>query len=363
MHTRPIDFAQSAVETMMRKYSAADLPPKGRFHYHQGVFLSGVYKTYLLTKNEEYFDYVKAWVDSIIDMSGRVTKFDPGQLDDIQPGILLYPLYERTGDERYKKALDALCPIVYAFPRNKAGGFWHKQHYPNQMWLDGLYMGGPICAEYAHTFDKPEYFDLVAEQALIMQAHTRDERTGLMYHAWDETKSEPWADPETGLSPEFWGRAMGWVLVGVLDELDFIPENHPSRGAMRDMVLKLATALIKYQTADGRWYQVVDKPGEAGNWPENSCSCLYTAGICKGAYTGVLPESMLECAQKGLEGVLKSLSWRGEDLLIGNVCVGTGVGDYQHYIRRPTSENDLHGVGAFLLMCAEASRAGLTGLK
>jgi len=172
MHTenkmQPLDYARAACDTMMRKFQAQDLPPKGHFHYHQGVFLSGVYSTYELCGEESYFRYVKDWVDSIIDEKGEIHIFDKGQLDDIQPGILLYPLWEKTGDERYKKALDTLLPIVRDFPRNEMGGFWHKDIRPHQMWLDGLYMGGPICAEYAYRFDKPEYFDICTEQALIM---------------------------------------------------------------------------------------------------------------------------------------------------------------------------------------------------
>lgn len=122
-----------------------------------------------------------------------------------------FPLYKRTGEEKYKKALDTLLPIIRDFPRNEAGGFWHKEWYPNQMWLDGLYMAGPISAEYAYRFEKPEYLDLAAEQALLMQEKTRDPKTGLWYHAWDCSKEAEWADPETGLAPEFWGRSIGWV--------------------------------------------------------------------------------------------------------------------------------------------------------
>lgn len=351
----PLFYAKTSCDTMMRKFDAPDLPPKGRFHYHQGVFLSGMYQTYLLSKDEKYFDYIKSWVDSLIDEEGHV-EFDHGQLDDMQPGILLYPLYDRTGDERYKKALDSILPVIMNFPRNEEGGFWHKDRYPNQMWLDGLYMGGPICAEYGKRFHKPEYTELVIEQALLMEKWTKDEKTGLLYHAWDCSRKAEWADPVTGLSPEFWGRSIGWVPVAVLDDLDFIDENHPKREALYDLVRNLLTAVCKYQSQDGRWYQVLNKPGQEGNWVENSCTCLFVAAICKAVRKGIMDASWLEYAKKGYEGVIRSLEWDGEDLLIGNVCIGTGVGNYKHYCDRPTSVNDLHGVGAFLLMCGEAQR-------
>ena len=213
---------------MMRRFEAEQLPPEGHFHYHQGVFLSGMLKIWQLTGEERYFDYAKTWVDACLDEEGRPKDFNKGQLDDIQPGILLFPLLEKTGNEKYRKALEILLPVVRDFPRCKDGGFWHKEWFPRQMWLDGLYMAGPISAEYASRFAHPEYFDLCAQQAFLMREKTEDVRTGLWYHAWDESRKEEWADPETGRSPEFWGRSIGWVPVAVLDELDFFPEDHPA---------------------------------------------------------------------------------------------------------------------------------------
>ena len=356
----PLDYAKASCETMMRKFQAEDLPPKGHFHYHQGVFLSGVYQTYCLCKNEEYFDYIKRWVDSCINEDGTLKLFDPGQLDDIQPGILFYPLMdlaETTGNKKdyecYKRILDALMEIILKFPKNKEGGFWHKDCFPDQMWLDGLYMAGPICAEYGARFNRPEFFDIVAEQALLMKEKTQDEKTGLLYHAYDSSRKESWSDPVTGCSSEFWGRSIGWVPVALLNDLDFIPENHPKRKELEDFVASLLKTLCHYQSKEGRWYQVVNKGDCAGNWLENSCSCLYSAAIAKAVRKGLLSKEYLAYAKKGYEAVINSLKWEGENLLVGDVCIGTGVGTYEYYCERPTSVNDLHGVGAFLIMCTE----------
>lgn len=354
----PLEYALKSCHTMMRKFDAQKLPPKGHFHYHQGVFLSGMYETYCLCGEQELFDYIKQWVDCCVDEKGNIREFDPGQLDDIQPGILLFPLYERTKDERYRKALDMLLPIVRDFPRNEEGGFWHKDCCPEQMWLDGLYMAGPICAEYGKRFDKPEYLDIAVTQALLMQEKTRDEKTGLWYHAWDCSRKESWADAVTGLSPEFWGRSIGWVPVAVLDDLKYLPPTYPGYQELCQLVKELLEAVCRYQSEDGRWYQVVDRGGEEGNWLETSCSCLYVAALCRAVGCGLLPSSYLGRAEKGYRAVIRSLDFAGEDLLVGGVCVGTGVGDYRHYCNRPVSVNDLHGVGAFLLMCAEAHRSG-----
>lgn len=349
----PIMYAKEACDTMMRTYSAAELPPIGRFHYHQGVFLSGVYKVYQIVKDEKYFEYIKDWVDSMVDEEGKIKNFDSGQLDDMQSGILLYPLLDRTEDQRYQIALDTLLPLIYDFPKTDEGGFWHMKDLPNQMWLDGLYMGGPICAEYGKRYHKPEYIDLIARQVRLMFEKTRDQKTGLLYHAWDGSKKAPWADKETGLSPEFWGRSIGWVPVAVLDDLDFMDENHPEYENMCKEVVGLLQAVCGFQSDEGLWYQVVDKVGEEGNWPETSCSCLFTAALAKAIRKGILSKDYVSYAKKGYQGVIESLTWNEGNIQIGNVCIGTGVGDYEHYCNRPTVVNDLHGVGAFLLMCEE----------
>jgi len=353
---RPIEYAIQSCETMMRKFEAADLPPKIRFHYHQGVFLSGMYKTYAICKDERYFDYIKNWLDSVVDETGAVLGQVGIQMDDMQPGILLYPMIDRFDDPRYVKALEFLIKQFDDYPKIASGGLWHKDRYPSQMWLDGLYMGGPIQAEYAKRYNSPKHTDFVVKQVELMCENTKDCTTGLWYHAWDESRAETWSDPETGRSPEFWGRSIGWVPVAILDDLDFIDKTHPGYDILSQIVVDLIKSVCKYQSTKGRWYQVVDKGGEDGNWLETSCSSLFVAAICKAVRLGLLGKSYLEYAKKGFEGVINSLEYSGEDILIGNVCVGTGVGDYKHYCGRPTSVNDLHGVGAFLLMCAEAEQ-------
>lgn len=352
----PLDYAKASCETMMRKYKAEELPPQGHFHYHQGVFLSGVYQTYLECGDEAYFEYMKKWVDSCVNKQGEIHTYDEGQLDDLQPGILLFPLLERTGDVRYRKALDTLAAVIRQFPRNDEGGFWHKKWFPDQMWLDGLYMAGPLCAEYGSKFGQPEYLNIAAEQALLMEKKTRDNKTGLWYHAWDCSKKEPWADPQTGLSPEFWGRSIGWVPVAVLDDLDFLPSDHPAYGSLIELVRHLLEAVCSYQSEEGFWYQVVDKAGLSGNWPEISCTCLFVAAICKAVRKKIISRDYLKFAEKGYEAVIRFLEWEDDNLLVNGVCIGTGVGDYTHYCERPVSSNDLHGVGAFLLMCTQMEK-------
>lgn len=352
------ELARAGCDTLMKKFRAEALPPEAHFHYHQGVFLSGMLETYRLTGDERYWNYLKAWVDSLIDPYGNVTGFNPGQMDDLQPGILLFPLWEKTGDPRYRAALDTIAYYLERTPRTAEGGFWHKAWYRNQMWLDGLYMAGPFLAEYGAKFGKPEDFELDVQQAELMRAKTRDEATGLWYHGYDEDRQLPWADPETGCSREFWGRAMGWVPVALLNEADFMPAEFSGREKLRAIACDLLGALCRWQDEEtGLWYQVVNKKHEAGNWLETSCSCLYAAALFKAVRQGLMGADALAAATQAARAVAERLGRDENGILLENVCVGTSVGDYAFYCARPRSTNDLHGMGAFLLMCAEAARA------
>jgi unsaturated rhamnogalacturonyl hydrolase len=340
---------------MMRTYAPESLPPVGRFHYHQGVFLTGMHEIYRLTGNEALLRYIKAWVDSLVNEFGDILNFNPGQLDDLEPGVLLFPLYEATGDARYKQAMDTIFWFYEHFPTNSRGGFWHNAMGRDQMWLDGLYMAGPFIAQYAKAFGRPEMMDVIVLQAELMQKLTRDPKTGLWYHAVDTRKRHAWANKDTGCSPEFWGRAMGWVPMALLNEMDYLDGEH--RSALAHITRDLLEALIPYQDeATGLWYQVVDKGGQPGNWLETSCTCLYAAGICKAVRAGVLPKETLQTAKKAIRGVISRLEYNGDDVLIKDICEGTWIGDYDFYIHRKRCTNDLHGVGAFLILCAEAER-------
>lgn len=352
-----LEYAKEACDTLMKKFAPEDLPPKDRFHYHQGVFLSGMEKTYEICKEEKYYEYIKAYVDYYFNEDGTINLYDIGMLDDLQPGILLYRLYERTGEERYKNALTRIVTLIKEFPVNEEGGFWHKFNCQNQMWLDGLYMAGPICTQYAVTFGEEEFFDISAFQALLMEKKTKDPVTGLWYHAWDCSKEKGWADKETGLSDEFWGRSLGWVPVAILEELDHFPKNHKDREELIRLTTDLIKAICKYQDKEsGLWYQVTDKGGMEGNWLESSCTCLFVAAICKAVRDGYLDKSYLEYAESGYKGIIDRLRYDENGVIIDNICVGTGVGDYKHYCDRPTSENDLHGVGAYLIMVTEVAK-------
>ena len=351
-----LDFAKMGCDTLMNKFTVDLLPPKDHFHYHQGVFLAGMERTYLLSGDKKYYNYIKDWIDYYVDEKGAV-RFEQKvrMFDDMQPAVLLYNLYKDTKDERYKKVLDDLVPEVAMWPKNSQGGFWHKFDRQNQMWLDTLYMIGPYAVMYAHYFGSQEYFyEVIYQQMELMRRYMTDPKTGLLYHAWDDSKAAEWCDKTTGLSAEFWGRAMGWYAVAILDILDYLPAGHPRRQCFINAELDIINALVRFQDEEtGLWYEVVDKGDKADNWLETSCTCLYTYAIAKAIKKGLIHKSFAKYIHKGYEGVIKGLTFEGENLLVSNVCIGTPVGDYDFYINRPRVVNDLHGMGAFLLMCTE----------
>ncbi len=353
----PLYWAEKACNTLMTKFVAPQLPPEGRWHYHQGVFLKSMLQVWERTGNDNYLQYVKAYVDSLIDETGNF-EYRKTELDSIQAGLLLFDLYEETAEQRYKIAADKLIGFLTNWKRTPEGGFWHKESYPNQMWLDGLYMAGPFATQYGATFNQPELFDLVTEQAELMLKHTRDEATGLLYHAWDSSRKVAWANPDTGKSPEFWSRSIGWIVIALNEILDFLPLNHPKRQFLIDSQKDLVNAVIKQQDPQtGMWFQVTDKGSDPNNWIENSASCLFVAGISKAVRLGYVESTCLTAAHKGWSGIMNLVSMdETGQVTIPEICIGTGVGDYAHYLARPRSVNDLHGAGAFVFACIEMDK-------
>lgn len=347
-------YAKLCTDTIMNKYTPSELPPKLRFHYHQGVFLTGAERVYALTSEDKYYDYIKAWVDIHLKENGDCPTCHTDEFDDMQPGLLLFDLYKATKDERYKILLDRIIKAAEAHPKNALGGVWHKKFLKNQMWLDCMYMMGVVVTRYAVTFDKPYLIKVVHRQMQLMNENMKNPQTCLLYHAWDDSKEAEWANSKTGCSPEHWGRALGWYVVALADIIEMLPESNEYRTDFIRVEKELLTAVIKYRDEkSGLWYQVLDKGNEEGNWYETSCSCLFTYAITKSIRLGILESVNADFVKKCYEGILTMISVDGEKIGISGVCIGTGVGDKNFYFARPTVEDDLHGMGAFILMCTE----------
>jgi unsaturated rhamnogalacturonyl hydrolase len=284
-------------------------------------------------------------------------------LDQINHGRVLFPLYQATGDERYRRAILLLRQQLAVQPRTDSGGFWHKMIYPYQIWLDGVYMAGPFYAEYARTFDEPAAFDDVAHEIVLTEQHTRDPKTGLLYHAWDERRQQRWANPETGCSPHFWGRAIGWYAMAIVDVLDYFPQDHPRGPQLIAIFARLAEAVAKVQDqASGLWYQILDQPERAGNYLEASASCMFTYAIAKAVRKAYLPTDWMAVARRGYEGILRDLitvDARGL-VTLERVCSVAGLGgdpyrdgSFEYYVSEPVRANDYKGVGPFILASLE----------
>jgi unsaturated rhamnogalacturonyl hydrolase len=275
-------------------------------------------------------------------------------------------LYEETDDERYPTAIKLLRKQLATQPRTSEGGFWHKKIYPYQMWLDGIYMAAPFYVQYADRFNEPSGFDDAAHQILLIERHTRDHKTGLYYHAWDESKMQEWAHPRTGCSPHFWGRAMGWFAMALVDVLDFLPASHRAWDRIVTIFERMIQALVQFQDTDtGLWYQVLDRGGCEGNYTEASASCMFVYALAKGIRKGYLAPKYLKAAKRGYASIIEHLVAVDESgqVNLTRICAVAGLGgeqqrngSYEYYINEPVVSNDRKGVGAFLLASAEIEK-------
>lgn len=367
----PAPVSERMASTVMTvwKDSVSSDPSRERWGYEQGVLLKGVEAVWLNTGDGRYFNYIQRLTDKFIADDGTIKTYkqEDYNLDNVLSGRNLLTLYRVTGQEKYRKAAALLREQLRNHPRTSEGGFWHKKVYPSQMWLDGLYMGEPFYAEYAETFNEPEAFDDIAKQFVLMEAHARDPKTGLLYHGWDESKQQRWADKTTGHSPNFWGRAMGWYAMALVDTLEHFPADHPKRAELLAILNREAAAIQKFQEPQsGLWYQVVDKAGEKGNYLESSAAAMFVYALAKGVRLGYLPVSYLKVAQKGWAGMQRQFveeAQGGGVNFKGTVSVaGLGGnpyrdGSYAYYLGEKVVTNDPKGVGAFLLAAAEMEAA------
>jgi unsaturated rhamnogalacturonyl hydrolase len=339
-----------------------------KWSYDYGVIFKGFEQVWKATGDRKYFDYIKKNMDFFVDENGDIRKYSPNEynIDHVNNGKLLFPLYKETGDERYKTAALLLRKQLYNHPRTSEGAFWHKQIYPYQIWLDGLYMGSPFYAEFIKEFGIESEFDDVTKQFLICERHTKDERTGLLYHAWDEKREQFWCDEETGLSKNFWGRSMGWFVMAIVDVLDYIPNEHKDRSRIIKILNEVLDALLKVQDKEtGVWYQVLDQADKKGNYLEASASCMIVYAMAKGIRKGYLTEKWIAEARKSYKGIQEEFVTTTADGLVNlnKVCQVAGLGgkerrdgSFEYYISEPIVTNDAKGVGAFILAAAEMEK-------
>lgn len=337
--------------------------------YTQGLEMLAFLQVYEKTKDKKYFDYAISYADTMITADGKIKTYELEKynLDMINSGKILFPLYQKTGKKQYKLAMDLLRSQINNQPRISNGGFWHKKIYPHQVWLDGVYMALPFLAQYGKEFNEPELFDDVAAQIIAAEKDLKDEKTGLLYHGWDESRQQRWADPVTGRSPNFWSRSMGWYMMALVDVLDYLPANHPNRAEIIRILNDLSVSLDKFRDKKtGMWYQVTDKGGKEGNYLESSGSVMFIYTWVKGAQKGYLPKEFLNKGKKAYKQFVKKFIKTNPDgtISVTDVCSVAGLGgepryrdgSYEYYISEPIRDNDAKAVGPFIMLSVLLNR-------
>lgn len=365
----PEKWSIKMADAVMQRYDTlAYYNGRTRAGWSYDVFFLGAAIDKLGKVDPKYSDYLKTSIDMLVDENGDIERYsmDNYNIDLIRPANNLLTLYERTGEEKYKKALPQFIEQMENHPKTKTGGYWHKKRYPWQMWLDGLYMGSPFLAHYAADFNQPQWFDVVAHQIILVHEKTLDPETGLLYHAWDESREQRWSDPETGQSPHFWSRAMGWYVMAIVDVLDYLPEEHPKRAEIIEILQTTCDALLKVRDLEtGVWYQVLDEANAEGNYPEGSGTAMYIYAFAKAAKKGYLDESYLDVANNAFDDMVKTFIITDDDGLpsMVNICGSCGLGgdpyrdgSYEYYISEKIVKNDCKGVAPFILAAIELDR-------
>lgn len=344
------DWSVAVVHSTMKRFTPSTI---GGWSYPVGLYLFGQYQVYLRTHDASYLSFLKSWVDRFVSSDGTINQ-SFNNLDSMLAGRLLVILHHETGQAKYAKAAATIRKRLDTYPRTADGGFWHADNSSraHQLWDDGLYMVVPFMLEYGKEFGDSTYTNAEAVKQLTVYSSHLQQPNGLLQHAWDESRTASWADKSTGLSPEQWCRANGWYGMALVTTLDDVPASQPGRATLLSSLNRFAAGLEHYQDpASGRWFQVIDQPGKAGNWTETSCSSMFAYTLAHAAQKGYIDAHYSAVAQNAYHGVLARISLGSDGLTnLTTISIGTNVGDYAYYIGRTKATNDFHGLGSFLLM-------------
>lgn len=341
---------------------------QNKWNYIDGCMITALLSLCEMTGNERYFTFAKDFIDYFVQPDGTIRTYDVTEynLDNINTASNLFFLYDKTGDEKYKLALDHVRTQLDTMPRTKEGSFWHKDIYPNQVWLDGLYMAEPFYMRYETKFRKMEKCSDVIHQFKNVEKYMKDPKTGLYYHGYDESREMYWADPVTGCSPNFWLRSLGWFSLALTETAQACDEAlYYEKRYLIGLLEKLADALQPFQDETGMFYQVPDKKDAEGNYLETSGTALIAYAILKAVRLGFIAPRYAKMAEKAFDGICDSYLSKNEDgtLKLGGICLVAGLGGKQHrdgsleyYFSEPVVENEAKGVAPFLLAYTEMLR-------
>ncbi len=361
-------LANSSAEKPMWNKEMIRQGKKNKWNYIDGCMITAILSLYEITGEQKYFDFAKEFIDFFVQEDGTIKTYDVKEynLDNINTASNLFFLYDKTGEEKYKLALDHVRTQLDTMPRTKEGSFWHKDIYPNQVWLDGLYMAEPFYMRYETRFSKMEKCSDVIHQFRNVQKYMKDPKTGLYFHGYDESREMYWADPVTGCSPNFWLRSLGWFSLALVETAQATDESlYYEKRFLISILEDLVDALIPFQSEEGMFYQVPDKPEAEGNYLETSGTALIAYAILKGVRLGFLAPRYAVIGEKAFDGIVKKYLSKNEDgtLKLSGICLVAGLGGKQHrdgslayYFSEPVVENEAKGVAPFLLAYTEMIR-------
>ncbi len=339
-----------------------------KWNYEDGCVLMGCVLLYQATGDEKYQEFVLKYLNEYITNEGTIKYYEEEKynIDSINTGKVLFHAYEWTGREKYRKAIEVLMNQLRKHPRTKSGNFWHKMIYPNQVWLDGLYMAQPFYMMYETQYNKKENYSDIIEQFKNVRKYLYNEEKELYYHAYDQSKELFWADKETGQSPNFWLRSMGWYLMALIDVMDEMEESiFEHYKTLEDLFREAIKGILKYQDPKSKlFYQVIDRADIKDNYLETSGSAMIGYSILKACRKGVL---LKEKYQEMGEAIVDSLT---ENMLIeedgtlklSNICSVAGLGpsdnprrdgSVEYYLSEPIVCDDQKGVGAYMMAYAQ----------
>lgn len=366
----PMEWSRRMADSEMERLgdSLFHSNPDAKWTYTTGLLGEAYLKLADTTGETKYAKFGAKGAETFLERDGTISRYkiEDYNIDLVTPGkILLYQWESGHRPDANRKAIETLRQQMREHPRTSEGGFWHKKKYPHQMWLDGLYMASPFLAQYAGIFDEPALYDEVVKQLALVDKHTWDAEKGLHRHGWDEAKEQPWADKTTGLSANFWGRAVGWYAMALVDDLGFLPADHPGAPQVKEILTRVADGIARYQDPEsGLWYQVLDQGGREGNYLEATASSMFVYSLAKAIHHGWLPrEKYLPVVLKGYEGLTGKLIRTDDDgsITLTQCCEVSGLGgmnmagtmprdgSYEYYLSEPIVENDHKGVGPFIL--------------
>ncbi|WP_088104546.1 glycoside hydrolase family 88/105 protein [Halalkalibacter urbisdiaboli] len=352
------------IEKLKEQYKNSEKWYSLRWHYIEGCILKAYLDSYEQTGHEEDYQFVKQFIDRLVDENGDVEQIDINyySIDQIRMTAILFTLYDKEKDSRYKKVIDLIYKQLETYPRTESGNFWHKSNYPHQIWMDGLYMGQPFYVQYIKEFEVNKDYSDTLNQFRQARKLLFDEETQLYYHAYDESRKMFWSDKESGLSPHVWGRAVGWYVMALVDILELLEGENVDTSELKDLLTEAVDGMLRYQHYSGMWYQVVEFSGRKGNYLESSGTLMLSYALLKGARLGYLSSEYITFGKAAFDGTVEHyVTVEHGEVLLGGICKSAGLGthpetgvvrngDYEYYISgEPIVTNNGHGVAPLLM--------------